>query len=241
MKELIIGQALNFGWDSFKDKSSFFVTLFFIILVAGVITVAISQNVLLVLLAIGFWLNFFLGYIKITLDISRGKEVNYKHLFTSWPLVLKYIGASFLYGLAVFVGLLLLVIPGMVLAIRLRFYPYFIVDHGMGPIDALGASFDLSNSVVIDLFLFDSAKIGVNSLSATLIAITNFLLGEGSLIFSLTMFISIPVTTVATAFVYRKLMAQTEEFTSQINYNIWNKPLTNSFNPDTIVGKTIEC
>lgn len=55
------------------------------------------------------------------------------------PLILCFI----IYGLAVMVGLLLLVVPGVILALSLGMAPYLVVTENQGPIDAIKHSHNL--------------------------------------------------------------------------------------------------
>ena len=46
-------------------------------------------------------------------------------------MLLRYLGASILYGLMVAVGIIFLVIPGIYLAIKYQFYGILIVDKNL--------------------------------------------------------------------------------------------------------------
>ncbi|MEA3324328.1 MAG: hypothetical protein U9Q37_04220 [Euryarchaeota archaeon] len=70
-----------------------------------------------------------------------------------------------------------------------------IVDKGLGPIDALEKSSEITIGVKWDLFIF-----------GILLGILN-LMGFACLVVGL--FVTIPVTMVAMAFVYRKLLPET--------------------------------
>ncbi len=59
-----------------------------------------------------------------------------------------YVGgvlAGLLLGLAIVIGFALLVIPGLVLAVRLAFVPFLVADEGLGAIAALRASWRLTS------------------------------------------------------------------------------------------------
>jgi len=49
--------------------------------------------------------------------------------------------AGLLFELVIIVGFLLLIIPGIFLAVRLSFVPFLVVDEGLGPVQALTESF----------------------------------------------------------------------------------------------------
>jgi uncharacterized membrane protein len=52
----------------------------------------------------------------------------------------RFIGAGFLVGLVVFVGFILLIIPGIVWAIRYMFVQYIVMDRGLTPLQAMRES-----------------------------------------------------------------------------------------------------
>ncbi|MEA3324508.1 MAG: hypothetical protein U9Q37_05135 [Euryarchaeota archaeon] len=58
-----------------------------------------------------------------------------------------------LYGFIVVGGLILLTIPGIIWAIKFQFFDYLIVDKGLGPIDALEKSSEITRGVKWDLFI----------------------------------------------------------------------------------------
>jgi len=78
-----------------------------------------------------------------------------RDLYSSKPIVLlNYVIASIAYGLMVMVGFLLLIVPGIFLALKYQFYGYLITDRGMGPIEALKESGRLTEGAKKDLFVF---------------------------------------------------------------------------------------
>lgn len=138
-----------------------------------------------------------MGLIKICLRFCDGEKGEFSDLFSCYPLFFKYLVGSILYGLIVVVGLILLIIPGIIWAIKFQFFDYLIVDKGLGPIDALEKSSEITRGVKWDLFIF-----------AILLGIINLL---GLLCLLVGLFVTIPVTMVAIAFVYRKLLPETSQ------------------------------
>jgi len=124
-------------------------------------------------------------------DNEKGR---FADLFSQYPLFPQYIVGSILYGLIVFAGTILLIIPGIIWGIQFCFYDYFIVDKGLGPIEALKRSSAITKGVKWDLFAFFLILSGINLL--------------GALCLLIGLFVTIPTTMVALAFVYRKLMDQ---------------------------------
>ena len=88
-----------------------------------------------------------LGLTLIGLNLLRGKDANVGQLFSqSGTKLLRLIGASFLYGLMVAVGLVFFIVPGIYLATRFMFYQTAIVDKDLGVIDSLKYSSELTRS-----------------------------------------------------------------------------------------------
>lgn len=95
-----------------------------------------------------------LGLLDIALSFRDGLSPQIEDLFRQYPLLLKYFAASIIYGLMVLIGLLFLVIPGIIIALKYQFYGYLIVDRHMGPIKALKESSRLTNGALTNLFVF---------------------------------------------------------------------------------------
>lgn len=131
------------------------------------------------------------GFTKMALLLVDGKGATLHDLSCGRRLLFRMIFLSILQGAVLLVGFLLFVIPGVVLAVRLQFATVALVDGGLGPIAALKASWAATAGNFWRLFLFDIALWLV-----TLLGLATF--GVGLLAV-------IPVTTLATAMVYRKL------------------------------------
>ena len=103
------------------------------------------------------------------------------------------VGASIVYGLIVVGGLILLVVPGIYLALRLQFYSYYIIDKNAGSIDSLKMSWKATEGNVINIFLFELLLIGINILGAIALVVG--------------LLVTIPVSVIAVTLLYRKLSA----------------------------------
>lgn len=77
-----------------------------------------------------------LGLTRIGLNLVSGKAVSVGMLFGEGGKLLRVIGATFLFGLMVSAGVLLLIIPGVYLALRYGQYMVAIVDRDLGIMDA---------------------------------------------------------------------------------------------------------
>ena len=84
-----------------------------------------------------------LGLAYAFLRAARGETPEVGDLFVPyrrafWPSI----ASSVLYGLCVLVGVVLLIVPGIIIAIRLGFYTFLVVDEGYGPSAALQESWE---------------------------------------------------------------------------------------------------
>lgn len=104
-----------------------------------------------------FVLTDFLAYfmlIKFVLQIKSGHKVtNINPLLPTLPQYGKYLVVSFVYGLMIFIGLLLLVVPGIYLAIKYAFAHTFIVDQNTGIKEAFSKSSMMTQNRKIQLLI----------------------------------------------------------------------------------------
>lgn len=92
-----------------------------------------------------FQLFLAMGLTAFALTHIRGGEASVGQLFSqSWKKLLKVTGASVLYYLAVFVGAIFLIIPGIYIAIRYMYYQTAIVDKDLGVMESFTYSSELT-------------------------------------------------------------------------------------------------
>ncbi|MGJ8672922.1 GYF domain-containing protein [Rubritalea sp.] len=86
-----------------------------------------------------------MGLTAFALTHVRGGEASVGQLFTqSGSKLLKVIGATILYYLAIFVGTIFLIIPGIYIAIRYMYYQIAIVDKDLGVMESFKYSSELT-------------------------------------------------------------------------------------------------
>lgn len=132
-----------------------------------------------------------LGFIKVMLLLIDDAYVEVTDLFNNGKLFLSYFVAYFLYTIAVVIGFFLLVLPGIFIAVRFQFYPYFILEEQESSFTALKNSYYLTQDLTLELFLFGLAVIVLNML--------------GALLFGIGVIFTYPLTTMATAIIYKSL------------------------------------
>lgn len=137
-----------------------------------------------------------LGFVRVSLMLSRDKRPEISMLYSSGPWLIAYILATICYGLAIMGGILLLIVPGIIFSVALGMYPYFIIDKKMGPMESLKASRALTKGVRWQLFVFGCVIVLLN-LGGLLCLIVGLLW-------------TIPTSYIAMAYVYDQLSKQSE-------------------------------
>ena len=207
-KDFSIGDAVQFGWDTMKNNLGFLIPAVLIMWLAAAIPSGLSSfsyRMPLVAAAIyslifgiisfviGMFVN--MAQIKVGLRFSRGETADFPDLLNEYPRFWDFLLGSILYALIVIGGLILLIIPGIYWGIKYHFYGYLIIDQGMGPVDAIKKSGELTDGVKWDLLVFWLALLGIYIL--------------GFLACCVGVLFAIPVILVAVAYVYRTLLIAT--------------------------------
>ncbi len=196
-KQFTYKELLTFGWNTFKQHAWFLVALTFLYFLISFIVADISviRDIVSMLMSIALT--------AVALVLVDGHSSRYSDLlapFKTYKVTLHYFLASILYMLIVLVGLILLILPGVYLLVRLQFFAYLLVEHeNMGVIESLKKSMEMTKGKFWSLFGFGLVFILIN--------IAGFIaLGVG-------LFITIPVTCIAYARLYRKLSTETQAHT----------------------------
>src|SRR3989344_6490826 len=200
MKQFSIEEAVRFGWTTTKANFKFLIKIILIIMAAYILTSWVSNAleeapVLNVVASILFWVLHIvldIGLVKIALKLVAGQKPELEDLYNHYPLFWKYLGGSILSGLIIMGGLILLIVPGIYFAVKLQFVTYLIIDQGLGPIDAIKKSWEITGGNFWNLFLFGLVIVLINVL--------------GFLALVVGLLWAIPTAAIATAFVYKKLL-----------------------------------
>jgi uncharacterized membrane protein len=202
--EFSTGSALRFGWETFKKRTWFFVGSTVVILLASGLINGFSSGIDAALTGsaqepslIGTVINLALGTL-----LSMGATAFYlaahdnpdtADLSLLWhprPFW-KYLGASILLALAVAIGFVALIVPGIILGLMFMFTTFVVIERELGPIDAMSESHRLTRGHKWQLLGFVLLLLLINLLG--LIALVVGLL------------VSIPVSTLAFVHAYRVL------------------------------------
>jgi uncharacterized membrane protein len=124
--------------------------------------------VALVLRGISFIVNlcvssFFMGGIaKFSLKVARGEPYAFGDVFAGGQYFLSILVVYLLTYLAVGIGLVFLIVPGIIVAIGFSMAIPTIVDRSPGPIDALSESWKLTEGNRVNLFIFGLICFGLS-------------------------------------------------------------------------------
>ena len=182
------------------------------------------QSVLFTIAAYLFQMGLHLGMLRITLNIINNEKVNFSQLFGSFHVLIPYVLATIvsigILIIAISPGIILLlasvsadwdsmsnleaidnwsvsipiiiiIIPAVYISVRLQFYNYFLLEEESGIIESIKRSAEISKGYVGELFL-------LGAVLSIIILVSIIPLGLGLLI-------SIPLSTMATSYVYLKL------------------------------------
>jgi len=202
-KTFSIRAALSFGWEKTHAHLSFFIPF-----MAGLIAVVLLLNMLVNVAEHSGWMMrvamnvisvvvnviLALGLMKLSLDIIHEKKPTVQTIFSENEHFFQYFFASFLYAIATGIGFIFLIVPGVIIAIRLRYFGYAIIEKKMGIIDSLKESYRLTKGNTWQLFLFALAIFGINIL--------------GFIPLGLGLLITVPISIIAAAYVWKKLHGQ---------------------------------
>jgi len=195
-----IGEAIGFGWEVVKKRFWFLLGLIVLVALIHIGTELISSLVeyysplAALLVTVVFWVVTTvvgIGTLKITLLLNDDQPASYDELFKYFGLFIRYSVASFLYGLIVICGFILLIVPGIIWAIKFQFFGYFIIDKDCKIIDSLKKSAHITNGAKWTLFVFELALILLNIVGAVFLLVG--------------LLVTIPISMIAYAYVYRKL------------------------------------
>lgn len=204
-------EAVRYGWDTMKRHFWFFAGVLLVIFLINIIPdtlraivqktqgakLPLASLVPLTLFGLLFWalqVVAGMGFIKIALAVCDNRKRDFADLFSCFPLFFKYLGGMVLYGLIVVGGIILLIVPGIIWAVKFQYYGYCIIDKHMGPVAALKKSAAITRGTKGDLLLFNLLLVCIN-----LLGILALLIG---------LFATIPATVIAQTRVYRILSAQ---------------------------------
>jgi uncharacterized membrane protein len=146
--------AWGYGWKKFTGNLGSILVAILVLVGVQIVFQVVSYffrdaYILSFLIGLASWIVTMIigaGIVRGALDITEGRELDPKTLLTPQKLG-EVIVASVLIGIATFVGFILLVIPGLLVAFFTSFTLYFLMDKPeLGAIDAIKASFEFTKN-----------------------------------------------------------------------------------------------
>lgn len=134
---------------------------------------------------------FMLGYVKNIFQALDGEEPQFSAYGQQSRKIITYLIANILFSIAVCIGTVLLIIPGIYLYLRLQFFTAFIVEEDCGIIESLQKSWNMTQGQTLPLFLLLLTMIGT--------AIV------GCILFFVGFFVAIPLIYMMQCYTFRKL------------------------------------
>jgi hypothetical protein len=195
------GAMIRFGWETFKKRPWFFVVVTILIGVfsgiIGAISASFGQEG--AAQAVGSLANFVLGtfvglgvtafFLKAHDSVEAVKSGDFWHPQQFWS----FLAVKLLTAIVVVIGLILLIVPGVMVALMVMFGSYLVVDKGMGPIEAMKESKRITDGHKWELLWF-----------CILIVLFNIL---GAICLLVGLLVTVPVTSLAVVHAYRTLAA----------------------------------
>ncbi len=198
-------EVFMFGWSKTKQHA-WFLALTFII--ASIVSSAVA-HVHLISAIVNIMVT--LSVTSISIVIARNHDFTFKDLYTpllSARRVLKFAALSVLYGffttvgfslvalmgnnpVAVLSALVILVLPGLFVAVRFLFYPYIVIEHDHASLaDLIKMSYKMTQGHFWMLTAFLLLIVGINLI--------------GAMLFIVGLAVSIPVSIFAVAHMYNR-------------------------------------
>lgn len=212
MQKLSVGECIRFGWETFKKRPFFLIGALVAVSLTWVIVLQVftfltpgadgswrepAQEI--VALIISFVVNTFFG-MGITKFFLRAHDaiesIKLTDFWAPQPFVYYAVG-SVVSGILVFIGMILLIVPGIILSLVFFAVNYLIMDKGLPPLVALKESYRITKGHKWQLFL--------------LILISTVITLLGALAVLVGLLVAIPVTSLAAVHAYRMLEHRANE------------------------------
>ncbi|MEN9341869.1 MAG: hypothetical protein RIQ54_125 [Candidatus Parcubacteria bacterium] len=201
-----ISAALSFGWETLKNHTLLLIATLLLVGVTSFISNELSRafhggglSLTEFVFNVASWLVGclvqLLLYKAILLFVEKRVPESLSQLLPSQQTFLTYLVATVLFVIGSVVSFILFIIPGIFFMLAFGFYGYIVADEmGIGPIAALKHSAVITKGNRWQLLLFGFTLLGINIL--------------GALAFGVGLLISVPISMLATGFVYRFLSDQ---------------------------------
>jgi uncharacterized membrane protein len=135
------------------------------------------------------------GIASFALKVARGQPVSFGDVFAGGQYFGRMFVAAICASIAVVLGSILCLVPGIIVALGISQYSYLVVDQGLGGVDALKKSWEMTKGHKLNIFVF--GLLGILVVIAGYIAcILGALLG------------SVPILTIGAAYIYLRIKGE---------------------------------
>ncbi|NUQ65027.1 MAG: hypothetical protein HUU20_21390 [Pirellulales bacterium] len=175
-----LGDVLSRTWSIFKERIGICMGAFFLAFVINLVVgqilgygatllgealneeaIAVGLGLVANVAAQVFSLWLTLGQWLVFLRIARGQPVELGELFAGGPYLLRALGASVLFLLAVLAGVILLIVPGVIFALMFSQFLFLIIDRNTGVIESLELSKQVTSGNKLTLFALGFVIMGL--------------------------------------------------------------------------------
>ena len=204
-KGFSVGDVLKFSFREWKKNWTLWlgITLFAVLipmlpqaLLLNVSEDAILPQVGLHTIRLLLTVLVHMGILTVALKAAKEQSFTFSDFFSKFHLFPSYLLGKILFIAGMIIGLFLLVVPGIVFALKFNLWPFFVLDRDVTGLDSLKESNKAVEGVKWDILLFWIAAILLNIFGF-------LLLGVGFLI-------TWPVTLIAWSKIYLRLTTVSE-------------------------------
>lgn len=194
--EISVRNAVRFSWEEFKKDRWFFVGTTAVLLVFSIVVDGLTSDGHGASGAVGVLISLLastvvtIAFARLALSTVVGAHVGWDGLWAP-EYFLRMLGATVLQTVVVLVGFILLVVPGIIASLLLCFTQLAVVDKKLMPLEALKESYRLTRPHLRTIFWLTLTVAGMNI--------------AGLLVLGIGLLVSIPVSLIAIAYVYKKL------------------------------------
>lgn len=193
MENFSATKAISFGWETFKKRPGFFIGVTLAVFIASMIVSAITDGRGFILWLVGFCLSTLISLGMGAVILKAHDDVTQPTFADLWhpQHYLSFLGTSFLMGLIVMIGIILLIVPGIIAAVIFGFATLIVIDRGLDPIAALKESMRITAGKRWEIFVLFLLALGIN-----IVGILALIVG---------LLVTVPVTALAFVHAYRVL------------------------------------
>lgn len=188
--QISIKEIIKESWT--KTKANYW--FIFVFLAIGIGLTILTSKYFIPYMIVAFAFNIMV--ISLSIAVARGHKATTSYLtspFQTYKITLNYVLSSILTMLAILVGLILLIIPGLYLSVKLSMVKYIAVDkENLRVMEILKESMKITDGNFWKIVLFGLTLIGINIL--------------GLIPLFLGLIITVPLSMTATALFYDKLL-----------------------------------